>query len=148
MKTNSPTTITLETFTPRIIALTLLALILLLALTGCESRSRDAEKSNPAGVYSLISVDGQSVPCKLTHEGTTMTVKSGAFTISTNGSCSSQITFSVPPRGDMSRVVNATYTSRGAELTMRWEGAGVTTGNIRGNTFTMNNEGMVFSYQK
>jgi len=29
-----------------------------------------------------------------------------------------------------------------------WQGAGTTTGTIEGNTFTMENEGMVFAYKK
>jgi hypothetical protein len=31
---------------------------------------------------------------------------------------------------------------------MRWAGAGMTTGTLEGDTFTMNNEGMSFSYHK
>jgi len=31
---------------------------------------------------------------------------------------------------------------------MQWEGAGMTQGQIKGNQFTMTNEGMVFSYRK
>ena len=31
---------------------------------------------------------------------------------------------------------------------MQWQGAGMTTGTVEGNTFTMENEGMVFVYQR
>jgi hypothetical protein len=31
---------------------------------------------------------------------------------------------------------------------MKWQGAGMTTGTIAGNTFTMNNEGMELVYKK
>jgi hypothetical protein len=31
---------------------------------------------------------------------------------------------------------------------MRWDGAGMTTGSVDGNIFTMHNEGMVFVYRK
>jgi hypothetical protein len=31
---------------------------------------------------------------------------------------------------------------------MRWKGAGVITGTVAGSVFTMNNEGMIFQYQK
>jgi hypothetical protein len=31
---------------------------------------------------------------------------------------------------------------------MQWKDAGTTTGTIEGNTFTMDNEGMVFAYKK
>jgi hypothetical protein len=54
----------------------------------------------------------------------------------------------VPPHPDVHREVNATYTQNGAELTMRWQRAGMTKGRINGNEFTMNNEGMIFFYRK
>ena len=95
-----------------------------------------------------MSVDGKQVPCALTHEGTTLTVKSGVFTISGDGTCSSKIIFSVPSNGDVNREVKATYTRQGAKLTMKWEGAGITMGTVEGNTFTMDNQGMTFTYQK
>ena len=31
---------------------------------------------------------------------------------------------------------------------MKWEGGGTTMGDVEGNTFTMDNEGRVFAYQK
>ncbi len=54
----------------------------------------------------------------------------------------------MPSGGDSSREVKATYTHEGGKLTMRWQGAGTTTGTIQENTFTMNNEGMLFEYRK
>jgi hypothetical protein len=44
--------------------------------------------------------------------------------------------------------VKATYTRDGQKLTMQWQGAGRTIGSVEGDTFTMNNEGMVFAYRK
>ena len=55
----------------------------------------------------------------------------------------------VPPNGsETTRVVNATYSLEKDTLTMQWEGAGTTEGTVAGDTFTMNNEGMVFAYKK
>ena len=31
---------------------------------------------------------------------------------------------------------------------MKWQGAGMTIGTVEGDTFTMDNEGMVFVYKK
>jgi hypothetical protein len=115
---------------------------------GCSPEAQRTADTNPAGVYTLASVDEKTVPCGLTHDGTTITIKSGVFTIETNGACRSLITFTVPSQGDMSREVKATYTRQGSELTLQWEGAGMTRGNLKGNQFTMTNEGMVFSYRK
>jgi hypothetical protein len=134
--------------TPHFLGLCLLSAILMLASTGCKQEAGSNANTNPTGVYTLVSVDGKSVPCSLTHEAAALTIKSGVFTIKTDSSCSSQITFSVPSRGDMSREVKATYTRQGAQLTMQWEGAGMTMGNVNGNSFTMTNEGTVFAYRK
>ncbi|MGH7993379.1 MAG: hypothetical protein ACREDQ_07680, partial [Limisphaerales bacterium] len=121
---------------------------LLLAWTGCKNEAGRNANIDPTGVYALVSVDGKSLPCSLFHEGESPTVKSGVFTIKADSNCISQITFSVPDRGDMSREVKATYTRQGTELTMQWEGAGMTMGSVNGSAFTMTNEGMVFAYRK
>ena len=126
----------------------LLALFLALALAGCKQEAKVAADINPTGVYALASVDGKPVPCALTHEGMTMTIKSGGFTIGADGTCSSKMSVSVPSYGDINREVKATYTRQGTNLTMQWEGAGTTIGNVDGNKFTMDNEGMVLVYQK
>lgn len=137
-----------EPCAPRILALSLLAVLPLLALTGCKPATPATADINPAGDYTLVSVDGQSLPCRLTHEGVSPTIKSGVFSITADGHCRSLINFSVPAHGDMSREVTATYTRTGSELTMQWEGAGMTKGQLNGNQFTMNNEGMIFAYRK
>jgi hypothetical protein len=103
---------------------------------------------NPVGTYTLISIDDQAVPCDLEHGGHPMTVQSGRFIIREDGTCSSRVTFCVTPGEDVVRDVNATYIQDGPTLTMSWKGAGVTTGTVDGNTFTMNNEGMIFAYAK
>ena len=149
MKTNSLTThIAFETSAPRILALGLLAVLLLLALTGCKKATTNTAVIHPVGVYTLVSIDGKSVPCNLTHEDAAMVVKSGRLTFNADGACRSLSIFSIPPHPDIQREVNATCTQNGAELTLRWNGAGITQGQIHGDTFTMNNEGMIFSYQK
>ena len=146
MKANSLSIHTaLENQTVRVLALGLLLVVLLSLMTGCKSEKRTF---NPAGDYALVSVDGNNVPCTLTHEGMSPTIKSGLFTIGTNGTCLSRITFSMPKHDDMVREVKATYTINGTDLTMQWQGAGMTMGHVEGNRFTMTNEGMVFSYQK
>jgi hypothetical protein len=133
---------------PRFPALCLLSACLMLAATGCKPAADVNANPDPAGVYKLVSVDGKTVPCDVTHEGVTLTVKTGVFTINADGTCHSQMTFSVARRGDMSRDVDATYTCQGAELTMQWQGAGMTFGNVHGNIFTMTNEDMVLAYRK
>ncbi len=138
----------LQNTLPRFLGPCLISAFLVLAGTGCRHETGGSASLDPAGVYALASVDGKTVPCDLAHEGATITVKSGIFTIQADGHCNSQITFSVPPGKDVNREVKAAYTRQGNELTMQWEGAGTTIGNVDGTTFTMTNEGMVFVYQK
>jgi len=140
--------VSLETYTPRIIALSLLAILLALVLAGCKSAPDAATGIDSAKVYTLVSVDGQNVPCGVKHGGGTMNITSGTFTITSDGRCRSVINFAVPPHPDVSHEVKASYTQKGAELTMQWEGAGITKGQLKGKNFTMTNEGMIFAYRK
>jgi hypothetical protein len=132
----------------RIPALCLLPLLAVL-LGSCAHPAPIPDPDNPyLGAYTLVSVGGNKLPYLTTHEGTTMTIKSGVFAINADGSCSSTIIFAVPPNADTTRVVKANYTRQGAKLTMKWERAGTTIGTAEADAFTMNNEGMIFAYRK
>ncbi len=123
-------------------------LIIGLIFSACAKQESLTSDSALAGVYNLVSVDGKKIPADITHEGTTIGIRSGSFTIEAGGKCKSKTVF-VPPSGnEIIREVNATYTIDGSKLTMRWENAGMTEGTLEGNTFTMNNEGMVLLYKK
>jgi hypothetical protein len=149
MKTNSSLRRNHRDYTPRLTALSLLAMLLALALAGCRSETAPSSAAiNPDGVYALVSVDGQAVPCRLKHQGGDMLINSGAFTIRADGTCDSLMKFSVAGQNEVTREVTATYTQSGAELMMNWKGAGQTKGQVQGNEFTMNNEGMVLVYRK
>lgn len=119
-----------------------------LLLSACTQETEVAAVADPTGVYSLVSVNGFKVPASVSHDGTALQVRSGSFTIKVDGTCGTTTVF-VPPSGkEVTRDVSATYTREGSKLTMQWQGAGMTTGTIEGNTFTMDNEGMVFVYKK
>ena len=130
------------------ILLSLLVVVGLLALTACEQRKPTAENVKPASAYTLVSVDGKPVPCSIEHEGTKLAVRSGTFLITDDGTCVSKVLFSPPSGQEVTREVKASYTLQGQTLTMKWEGAGVTTGTVQGDDFTMNNEGMNFAYRR
>jgi len=134
--------------TSRALLLGLLPLCLALVWTGCKHEPAAAADINPVGTYALMSVNTKQVPCAVQHERAELTVKSGTFIINADGTCSSRMVFSPPSGGDVTRDVKATYTRQGATLTMKWEGAGMTIGTVEGDTFTMNNEGMVLAYRK
>ena len=137
-----------KNYTPRIVALCLLAIALLLIFTGCKNDSSSTINPNISGVYTLITIDDKTVPCELSHEGQPMAIKSGTFTFTPDGLCRSRMLFSVGSRKDMDLERKASYTTLGTDLTMEWEGAGITKGSIHDNTFTMTNEGMVLCYRK
>jgi len=107
-----------------------------------------ANDGDPIGVYALLTVNGNRVPASVSHDGTALQVRSGTFTIKADGTSSSKTIF-VPPSGpEATREVSTTYTKEGSKLTMKWQGAGMTASTIAGNTFTMDNEGMLFVYRK
>jgi hypothetical protein len=103
------------------------------------------EVSDISGTYTLVSINGNKLP--FSHpEG--VVIRSGVFTINKDGTCSSTMTFSLPSGADASREVTASYKREGSKLTMTWTGAGTTIGTVEGNTFTMDNEGMILAYRK
>ena len=122
----------------------------LLVMTGgfCGQAAEATSKKDISGIYALVTVDGKKVPTTVSHEGHILHIRSGSFTIGADGSCASKMTF-VPPSGVEATVeVKATSTREGRKLRMKWERAGMTTGTVEGDTFTMENEGMVFGYKK
>lgn len=119
-----------------------------LVMSACTKQQIASNDADPTGVYVLVSVNGYRMPASISHEGVTLQVRSGTFTINADGTCSTS-TVLVPPSGtEVAREVTATYTKDGSRLTMQWKGAGKTVGTIKDNTFTMDNEGMVFVYRK
>jgi hypothetical protein len=134
--------------TIRLLGLCLASALTFLVGTGCKDEGKAGVGADPVGHYALASVDGKNVPCTLDHEGHTVTVKSGTFTFNPGRTCMSKVVFTVPNGSEANREVKATYIRQGSTLTMQWEGAGTTTGTLDGDTFTMNNEGMVFAYKK
>jgi hypothetical protein len=115
---------------------------------GCRSDVGAVAEVDPAGVYALESIDGKAVPCSLLHGDTPVPVTSGAFTIRTDGTCTSTMNLTAPGGRDVSVTRDATYTRQGATLTMTWKGFGTTTGTADGDVFSMTNEGVLFSYRR
>ena len=119
-----------------------------LVASACTKQQGASGDKSLTGVYTLESVNGNSVPATVTHQGVSVHVREGTFTINADGTCRSRTVFTPPSGSEVVREVNARYTRNGANLTMRWEGAGVTVGKIGDDVFTMDNEGMEFIYRK
>ena len=118
--------------------------VMLVALAGCKPTSSTAA-NDPAGVYTLVSVDVVNIPGMVNHDGHDVMLHSGTFIINADNTCISKTVFTSEK---IHREVKATYTQEGSKLTLNWVGAGITEGTVEGETFTMNNEGMIFSYKK
>ena len=117
-------------------------------MSSCSKHEVASGGADHTGIYVLVSVNGNEMPASVSHSGASVKVNSGTFEINADGTCSSKTVF-VPPTGpEIDREVAATYTKDGSKLTMQWKGAGMTVGTLEGNTFTMDNEGMVFVYRK
>lgn len=124
-----------------------IALIMLIVQSSCV-KQKNFSDAGSSQLYTLVLINGKPVPADVSHQGTNLQVLSGTFIIGSDGTCSSKTVF-VPPSGTkIVRDVSAIYTRDGTRLTMQWEGAGITIGDIQQNTFTMDNEGMVFVYEK
>lgn len=117
-------------------------------ISSCSVQQSAINNSGIDGAYTLISVDGKSVPASLSHGALGIEIRSGIFTINADGTCNSMIIM-VPASGsELEREVSATYTLDGSTLSMQWKGAGRTEGIIEGDTFTMVNEGIPYVYRK
>ena len=125
-----------------------LLLVAGLFLSTCDAKAQGVERNDPTGVYILVSVDGAELPATAFHDEVEIEVRSGVFTINADGTCGSKKIFGPPSCAEITREVNATYTQTGSTLNMQWKGAGRTVGTIKDDSFTMDNEGIVFSYNK
>lgn len=110
---------------------------------GGESKAADA-----SGTYTLSTIDGDKLPCKPAHEGGAPEVKSGAITLNPDGTFTSIMSYGLPDGKTASRDFSGTYTCERNSFTLQWKGAGTTTAELQGDTFTMNNEGMLLAYRK
>lgn len=117
------------------------------AYSGAEFTAQSVD-STISGYYQLISINGESVPGIVNHRFTRLQIHSGDFTIRSDGSCSTRLEFSSPLGGKELRVSHCEYEHEGSTLTMRWLGAGQTTGELAGSRFTTDNHGMEFEFER
>ena len=128
---------------------TLVCFACLLGLSSCLPPQVEPEgQLECVGVYSLVTVDGKELPAVVKHGEHDTKVYSGIFTINEDGTCRSDIDFGPPKGSPRTRTVTATYTQKSNQLFMKWKGAGRTKGTVEADTFTMNNEGMIFAYRR
>jgi hypothetical protein len=131
----------------RLLTAGLVTLLSTCVIADTAEQQEEGSQANPAGVYTLVEVNGNKVPTTVSH-GAEMSILSGTFTITADKTCTSKIVLRVPPGEEITKEVKATFTQEGSTLTMEWEGAGINQGTIEGNIFTMDNGGMVFTYKR
>jgi hypothetical protein len=146
-------------FVPWCILCALTACVLLSGCKRAETPRPATPASSPAaadtarlpditGTYTCVSINGTPLPYTITHEGPGIRVTSGTFTIRPDGTCGGVSDFVMPSGEAQHQEVSATYMRDGSKLTIQWQGAGVTSGTVEGDTFTMENEGQVLLYRK
>ncbi len=117
-------------------------------MVGCSVKKVDDVGADITGSYALVSVNGKKLPAKVKRGKAELEIRSGGFTFKVDGACSAKTVFIAPNGKEIVREVEATYKRDGGKMTMKWKGAGTTTGSFKGETFTMNNKGMLFAYRK
>ena len=122
------------------------AMIAALFGVACQGTGESTKPDDVTGIYYLVKVDGSAVPTTVSHDGEALDVHSGTFIISADKTCFSRTRFAVPDGAEMTREVHAKYRTTDSRLIMKWENAGTTEGTVEGDTFTMDNHGMIFEY--
>lgn len=127
----------------------LITLAAALFMSACQTPDiKHADNNSITGAYALVKIDGTLVPGKVGHDGFPLNVSSGAFTISADGTCLSTMVFKPPGGNAITREASARYEFVNSQLVMKWKGAGITKGTVAGDTFVMDNHGMIFEYKR
>lgn len=124
--------------------LCLLSFVLLLPACGAAETSNDY-----LGTYDLVSIDGNPLPYTPAHEGGAPEILSSTLTLNADGTFQMSMTYGSTSGNSISRDFTGLYTIVDeSTLRFEWEGAGVTMGTLEANIVTINNEGLLFAYQK
>lgn len=135
-----------------VVALTL-AVLVGLPIAATLSREKGPQSasglSGPADAYKLVTVDRHPVPYAPMHQGQQAPeIVSSTIALNNDGTFRAAMTYGMPGGGSTSRYSNGTYAKNETGFAFNWEGAGQTNVTIEGNKLTMDNEGMLFVYQK
>jgi len=121
-----------------------LSLAVALALAACGGEADD-----PTGTYDMVSIDGNALPYAPAHQGQKgPEIVSGSLTLNADGAFAFSMGYRLPGGATQSNNLKGTYTMEGSECRLKWEGAGTTPGDWEGDTFSFNNEGMVFAFER
>ncbi len=133
------------------VGITFTTIVLAGIALGCKTTGEEPAEADTdfTGTYNLVSIEGNPIPYAPMHLGRRQPqVVAGSITLHHGGTFASTMEYANDAGKTMSRAFAGTYTMDGAEFILSWTGAGRTTATIEENTFTMNNEGMLFVYEK
>jgi len=129
----------------------LLVMVFCVLPMACETTGEDkmAGETDISGTYNLVSIDGNPIPYAPMHGGQRVPeVVEGSLTMREGGAFASAMEYVDASGKSLSRSFAGTYTPDGTEFILKWQGAGTTKVVIEDNILTMNNEGMLFVYEK
>ncbi len=118
---------------------------LLLTLPACSSIDKSGDIT---GTYELATIDGNPVPYTPPHQGGAPEILSSTLVLQADGTFRMSMTYRTTPGNSTTREFTGTYTLTENTLRFDWEGAGVTPGTLNGSVVTINNEGLLFAYEK
>ena len=125
-------------------------LVIGLCISGCSEDANPTETKtlDYTGIYNLITIDGNNLPYTPSHEGNTLQVQSSTFILNTDAAFEMTMTYKRQSGEIFNQDFSGTYTLNNYTFTFHWQGAGKNTAALEGDSFTMNNEGLLFLYRK
>jgi len=124
-------------------------LIFILILSTLVLVSCSSGQANVSGEYTLVSIDSNPIPYAPTHEGQQgPQVLGGSMVLNEDGTFSMTMDYAGAPGNTISRDFSGTYEQSRDAFVFTWEGAGKTPVTIEAETLTLDNEGILFVFEK
>ncbi len=120
---------------------------LVLMTAACGSSSSAPTTRDEIGTYTLVSVNGNAVPCDFAEGGAAARITAGSLTFAGGGTVHIGTSFTINGQ-PQSTDVSGTYTRSGNSLTMHYSNGGANTATLSGATLTMMNEGVAWVYAR
>jgi hypothetical protein len=122
----------------------------LIATIGCGSSSATTSPtSTELGTYILVALDGRSVPTTIAEGSTTAEVQSSSLTLSGGGTVRMLVTYRMSGQTAWStNDLSGRYTRQGSTMSFTYTNGGANSGSIAGDTITMMNENVVWTFQR
>ena len=102
-----------------------------------------------AGVYTLVSLNGQALPTSVAEGGRQIEVVSGTLTLGSDHTVRVSTSYRLSPgAAPATNEVSGTYSIQGDALTFSYSNGGRNSGTLDGDTLRVTNEGVVWTYRR